>query len=203
MKFKIRDVINLFMIHVLVISFISCSSDYMPKPRGFFRIDLPEKSYQSFDTTFPFTFDYPSYAQISSDEQAADQPFWINLDFPQFKGKLHLSYKAVDGNLSSYLEDTHAMAFKHISKATAIENRTIYNQEDSVYGLIFEIMGLSAASPYQFFVTDSTNHFLRGALYFNVVPNNDSLAPVIEFIKEDIEHLITSFKWSSEYLNEH
>jgi gliding motility-associated lipoprotein GldD len=202
MKHKINAAVNLFVILALIISFVSCSTDYMPKPRGYFRIDLPGKSYQSFDSTFPYTFDYPSYAKIDVDQQSADQPFWINVDFPQFKGKLHLSYKAVDGNLSSYLEDTHTMAFKHISKATAIENRTIFNQQDSVYGLIFEIMGLSAASPYQFFVTDSSQHFLRGALYFNVSPNNDSLAPVIEFIKKDIEYLITSFKWNSDYLIE-
>ncbi len=199
---KINRILILIIIQIMIISFISCNSDYMPKPRGYFRIDLPEKSYQKFDTSFPFTFDYPTYAQIISDDQADNKPYWINLDFPAFKGRVHLSYKRIEENLPSYLEDTHAMAFKHISKATAIENRTIYNQQDSVYGLIFEIKGLSAASPYQFFVTDSIHHFLRGALYFNVAPNNDSLAPVIEFIKEDIEHLITTFKWSSVDLTE-
>ncbi len=176
-------------------AFIACNSDYMPKPRGYFRIDLPEKSYQAFDTSFPFMFEYPTYAIITPDKQSPDQPYWINVDFPQFSGSLHLSYKDVNENLSAYMEDTHAMAYKHISKASSIDNRLIINEQDSVYGLIFEISGLSAASPYQFFVTDSIQHFLRGALYFNVAPNNDSLAPVISFIKEDIEHLITSLKW--------
>ncbi len=110
---------------------------------------------------------------------------------------MHLSYKQVEDNLNDYFEDTRTMAFKHISKASSIDNRLIFNQSDSVYGLIYEISGLSAASPYQFFVTDSINHFLRGALYFNVEPNNDSLAPVIEFIKKDIERLITTLKWRS------
>ena len=87
------------------------------------------------------------------------------------------------------------MAYKHIPKASSIETRVIINPEDDVYGLIYEINGMGAASPYQFFVTDSSSHFLRGALYFNITPNNDSLAPVIDFIKEDIEHLILSLRW--------
>ena len=87
------------------------------------------------------------------------------------------------------------MAFKHISKASSIENRVIINPEAKVFGLIYEIKGMGAASPYQFFVTDSSSHFLRGALYFNMIPNNDSLAPVIDFLKEDIEHLLLSLKW--------
>lgn len=181
----------------LALLFISCDTDYMPKPRGYFRIDLPEKSYQAFDTTFPFTFEFPTYARITPDTDSPDQPYWINVDFPQFKGSLHLSYKSIEDNLQEYVEDTHAMAYKHISKASSIDNRLVLNEQDSVYGLIFEISGLSTASSYQFFVTDSIQHFLRGALYFNVAPNNDSLAPVISFIKQDIEHLITSLKWKS------
>lgn len=180
---------------VLMFGILSCNSDYMPKPRGYFRIDLPEKSYQAFDSSFPYSFEMPSYAVITSDEHSLDEPYWINVIFPQFKGSLHLSYKSIDSNLVEYMEDTHTMAYKHISKASSIENRLVLNEADSVYGLIFEISGLSAASPYQFFVTDSVKHFLRGALYFNVPPNNDSLAPVIDFVKQDIEHLITTLRW--------
>jgi len=198
MKHQIRIILYLFVLLSTVVGLFSCSSDQMPKPRGYFRIDLPKKSYQVFDSTFPYTFEFPKYATIKPDLLSPDQPYWINLEFPQFNGSLHLSYKKiVDTNLVQYVEDTHAMAYKHISKASSIDNRLIFNQQDSVYGLIFEINGLNAASPYQFFVTDSIHHFLRGALYFNVEPNNDSLAPVINFIREDIEHLITSFKWKS------
>jgi len=197
MKHQIRIILYLLVLLLTVVGLFSCSSDQMPKPRGYFRIDLPKKSYQPLDSAYPFTFEYPKYATIKPDLLSPDQPYWINLEFPQFNGSLHLSYKIVDTNLVQYIEDTHAMAYKHISKASSIDNRLISNRYDSVYGLIFEINGLSTASPYQFFVTDSIHHFLRGALYFNVEPNNDSLAPVINFIKEDIEHLITSFKWKS------
>ncbi|MCP4550717.1 MAG: gliding motility lipoprotein GldD [Bacteroidetes bacterium] len=181
----------------LMILFASCDSDYMPKPRGYFRIDLPEKRFQSFDTSFPYMFDYPVYSNIQEDLLSPEKSYWINLEFPQFKGKLHLSYKIINDNLPQYLEDSRTMVFKHIPKASAINNRMIINEEDNVYGLIYEIDGLGTASPYQFYVTDSTNHFLRGALYFNIKPNNDSLAPVIDFIKEDIEQLINTFRWKS------
>ncbi len=181
----------------LMILFASCGSDYMPKPRGYFRIDLPEKKFQSFDTSFPYMFDYPVYSNIQADLLSPEESYWINLEFPQFKGKLHLSYKIVNNNLPQYLEDSRTMVFKHIPKASAINNRMIVNEEDNVYGLIYEIDGLGTASPYQFYITDSTNHFLRGALYFNIKPNNDSLAPVIDFIKEDIEQLINTFRWKS------
>lgn len=185
----------LFLVGITTI--VACGSDYFPKPRAYFRLDLPEKNYRHLDSIYPFTFDYPVYSSISQDKNSPNEPNWINLNFNKFKGVLHLSYKNVDGNLVKYMEDSRTMAFKHIPKASAIDNRLIINKESKVFGLIYEISGSGAASPYQFFVTDSLNHFLRGALYFNIVPNNDSLAPVIEFLKEDIEHLIHSFEWKN------
>ncbi len=176
-------------------SLIACGSDYFPKPRAYFRIDLPEKNYRHLDSIYPFSFDYPVYSSISQDKNSPHEKNWININFNDFKGSLHLSYKRVDGNLVKYMEDSRTMAFKHIPKASAIDNRLIINKKARVFGLIYEISGSGAASPYQFFVTDSLNHFLRGALYFNIVPNNDSLAPVIDFLKQDIEHLIKSFEW--------
>ena len=185
----------LFLVGIIII--VACGSDYFPKPRAYFRLDLPEKKYHHLDSIYPFTFDYPVYSSISQDKNSPNEPYWINLNFDKFKGVLHLSYKNVDGNLVKYMEDSRTMAFKHIPKASAIDNRLIINKESKVFGLIYEISGSGAASPYQFFVTDSLNHFLRGALYFNMVPNNDSLAPVIDFLKEDIEHLIHSFEWKN------
>jgi gliding motility-associated lipoprotein GldD len=123
------------------------------------------------------------------------EPFWVNIDFPQFNGKIHISYKPVNNNLTQYLEDARTFVLKHIPKADAIDDSLVYRPEDKVYGLVYYIDGMQAASSCQFFVTDSSTHFLRGALYFNVTPNNDSLAPVIGFIQEDIRHMIKTFKW--------
>lgn len=175
----------------------SCQGNYTPKPRGYMRIDLPEKTYRTFDTTFPYTFEYPVYANVAIDNRQGSEPFWINVDFPGFKGKLHISYKKVDNDLAIYLEDARTFVVKHIPKADAIEDSLIYRPEDKVYGMIWDIEGSQAASPCQFFVTDSTGHFLRGALYFNFVPNNDSLAPVIGFIRRDILHMIETFHWKA------
>ncbi len=175
--------------------FNSCGDTPTPKPAGYFRIDLPKREYRLLDSIFPYSFEYPVYAKISKDIHAPAEANWINIDFPRFKGRLHLSYKQVSNNLGTYTEDAHSLVMKHIPKASAIEEIRIENKERRVYGLIYNIQGAGAASPYQFYVTDSTRHFLRGALYFSVIPNNDSLAPVIDFIKGDIQHLLETIKW--------
>ena len=180
-----------------MVLFTACGADYSPKPSGYFRIDLPQKNYQLLDSTLPYRFEYPGYTTISNDPLSPQEDEWINLNFPQFKGTLHLSYKNMNGDLNTYIEDSRAMVFKHIPKASAINDRLIINNKEKVYGLLYEIGGIGAASPCQFYLTDSVNHFLRGALYFSVKPNNDSLAPVIEYLKQDIEHLISTLSWKN------
>jgi gliding motility-associated lipoprotein GldD len=178
-----------------VLLFASCGSGYMPKPRGYYRIDLPKKEYLSFDTCFPFAFEYPVYTRFSPDNSTLAEPFWFNIHYLPFHAQLHLSYKVIKGNLETYLEDAHSLVKKHIPKANAISQKEFVNREEHVYGLVYEIKGSDAASVYQFYLTDSTRNFVRGALYFNLLPNNDSLAPVIDFLKTDIEHMISTFRW--------
>jgi gliding motility-associated lipoprotein GldD len=173
----------------------SCSEPYTPKPRGFFRIDLPEREYKKFDADFPYTFEYPAYGEISRDSSKLAEPYWINLSFRRFKATLHLSYKPIRNNLEAYLNDAHTMVNKHIPKANAITQREFADTSNRIFGLEYVIRGSDAASPYQFYLTDSTSHFLRGALYFNMVPNNDSLMPVIDFLQADMQHLISSLRW--------
>jgi gliding motility-associated lipoprotein GldD len=188
-------------VHILFLSvlasLLSCGGggDPVPKPRGYFRIDLPQKKYVLFDSTYPFTFEYPVYAKIIPDVDRNAEPYWMNIEFPKFKGKVHLSYKTINRNLSKYADDAYNLAMKHIPKASNIEDERITFMDHKVYGVIYNIEGEGAASPYQFFVSDSLTHFVRGALYFNVKPNNDSLAPVIEFLKTDIRHLLKTFQW--------
>ncbi|MBK6347061.1 MAG: gliding motility lipoprotein GldD [Bacteroidales bacterium] len=174
---------------------VSCSENATPKPRGYFRIDLPTREYRLLDSIFPYSFEVPVYSRITRDIHAPAEANWINIDFPRFKGRVHLSYKAVNNNLGTYTEDAHSLVVKHIPKASAIEEIRIENKAQRVFGLVYDIKGTGAASPYQFFVTDSTTHFLRGALYFDVIPNNDSLAPVIDFIKGDIQHMLETLNW--------
>ncbi|MFH1319377.1 MAG: gliding motility lipoprotein GldD [Bacteroidota bacterium] len=173
----------------------SCGGDYVPKPRGFFRIDLPQKTYIEYNSDCPFLFEYPTYAMITPHVGVSTMPCWMNIDYPEFKGRLHLSYFALNNDLEKYLEDSRKLAYKHTIKAEAIDETLIKGDSARVHGLLYNIEGISTASSVQFFLTDSTNHFLRGALYFNVSPRNDSLAPVINFIREDIFYFIESFRW--------
>lgn len=175
---------------------ISCNGDdYSPKPRAFFRIDLPSKSYQSFDTLYPYSFQYPIYAVIQRSKDMGEGKYWININFPTYNATVHLTYKAVKNNLDSLVENARKFVDKHISKATSIKEKTYENEGSNVYGIVYNIKGNSVASPYQFYVTDRKKHYIRGALYFNMAPSNDSLAPVIEFIEKDIDYMISTLKW--------
>ncbi len=182
---------------ILIITVISsCNNDdYTPKPRAYFRINLPQKSYQKFDTIFPYSFEYPKYAIIKRDNKSNAEKFWINIQFPEYKAIIHLTYKPVKNNLDSLIESSRKFVDKHISKASSIKEKSYENIDNNIYSIVYNIKGNEVASPYQFFATDKNNHFLRGALYFNMQPNNDSLAPVIEFIEKDIDHLINTLKW--------
>lgn len=175
----------------------SCDNNYQPKPRGFFRIQLPEQSYQNLNLKdFPYTFEI---SDISKPVLPGRNPekYWINIYYPRFKAQIHLSYKPVNNNMDTLLNDVHSMVNKHIPKANAINEQMYIDEVNRVFGMAYEIKGSEAASQYQFYMTDSTSHFLRGALYFNFLPNNDSLKPVIEFLQSDVQHLIETLRWTA------
>ncbi len=192
---KILPGVYLGLLACLILLLGSCHEAPVPKPRGYFRIDLPEKKYMLLDSVFPFTFEYPACAKITPDPFNPGNPFFFNLNYPGFRGSIHLSYKEIDNNLTELLEDTRLLALKHIPRATAIRELPVMDPDHHIYGMIYDIRGSGTASPYQFFLTDSTRHFLRGALYFRVTPNNDSLAPVIDFIVQDMDHLMETLEW--------
>ncbi len=193
----IRKLLLPLILPVFLFLLISCDQDnYMPKPHGYFRIDLPRHESRLFDTTFPFQFEYPVYANIVFDEYTQSEPFWLNIDYPEYHGKIHLSYKDVkNANLNELVEDARTMVYKHAPKAIGIKESIVSDPENKVYGLVYTIEGRDAASTFQFYVTDSTRHFLRGALYFYARPNNDSLQPVINFIIDDIDRMIGTLEW--------
>ncbi len=172
----------------------SCKEDFIPRPKGYFRITLPHKSYNEFKSECNFSFKYPGYTIISTDRDYNSEPCWYNLDFPLFRARLHMSYKHVDSNLNQLLEDSYTLAMKHSAKADAIDQHIFAFPEKEIYGTIYDIKG-NAASVLQFYLTDSTSNFFRGSLYFSHVPNKDSIAPVVGFIASDIDTLINSFAW--------
>lgn len=180
---------------LLSLSLSSCSDVHQPKPRGYFRIALPEKQYVSLDSMSYYSFEYPVYSTITPDFHSIEEKEWINIEFPSFKGTIHLSYKKVEDNLSDYIEDSYQMITKHITKATGIRDSVVIDADRDVYGLMYFLEGDGVASPLQFYLTDSVSHFMRGSLYFNVYPNNDSLRPVIDFITNDARHLVNTLNW--------
>jgi gliding motility-associated lipoprotein GldD len=182
---------------VLAVLLSACGEhDYSPKPRGYFRIDFPVKAYQAYTGGCPFTFDYPKYAKVEIDSMRGSKPCWLNVQFPQFQGTLHLSYEEITSlkKFNELVEDAHLFASKHTIKASSIDQGRLTFPDRKVYGLYYTIEG-NTASNAQFFLTDSSRHWLRGALYFRTEPRIDSIQPVLTFVKKDMEVLIRTLKW--------
>ena len=179
---------------------LGCNSEYTFKERGYYKIDFPEKSYQVFNEPgFPYSFEYPVYGRIVQDtsffEDEPENPFWINIDFPQFDGRIYLSYKEIGRNdFEKLVNDAFTMSYKqHTYKASSIEPTNI-TTPNNINGVYFTLTG-NTATANQFFLSDSTKHFLRGALYFDAAPNADSLSIVNDFLKTDMQHLINTLQW--------
>lgn len=176
----------------------SCGDDedevFTPKPKGYPRLSFEEKSYKRYDSLCPYSFEIPVYSYMENDKHLGADPCWLNITFPKYKAKIHLSYKAITNNLDTVLEQSHDFAVKHQVKSTGIDETVIIRDSARVYGLVYDISG-NTASNVQFYLTDSTHHFMRGALYFDSPPNIDSLKIVVDYLRKDIVHMIQTFQW--------
>lgn len=183
----------------------SCNSGYTIKQTGYYKIDFPPHEYKLFDQPdYPYTFEYPVYGTVVQDtsffEDRPENPYWVNIDFPQFNGKIYISYKEVKKNdFNKLINDAFNLTYKHSTKATEIRD-SLMQTPKGVTGVFFKVGG-NAATANQFFVTDSMNHFLRGALYFDATPNEDSLSIVNDFLQVDMKHLINTLKWRNTQAN--
>lgn len=189
MKISVPKIISIF----LLLLAAACKESYTPKPYGYFRIDFPEKSYELLDFP-PYQFEMAANARVEIDKDAGAEPYWINLAYKDYNAKIHLSYKRItaDTSLPRFLDDCHRLAYTHTIKAESIDEKLF--KRDNLFGMVYFIEGNTATST-QFFVTDSTRNFLRGALYFNQHPAKDSLAPVINNLRQDIIHLIETIEF--------
>jgi gliding motility-associated lipoprotein GldD len=202
----------------LFIGIVACNSNYTSKKKGYFKIDLPKHEYVAFDMPdFPYSFDYPAYARVIKDstyfDSSPENPWWINIDIPELNARIFLSYKIIGGKAmykikqpdGSYKDSTGINEFdKMVNDAFNLTNKnqaisssikdSFFHTHNGITGVFFKVGG-NAATAKQFFVSDTSKHFLRGALYFDATPNVDSLKPVQDFLQVDMDHLINSFRW--------
>lgn len=190
--------ITLFLICCISLLF-ACKEDYSPKPHGYLKISLPpDHNYLSSPEELPFSLEYSKYAKwiaLKTSTRSRHNTLWYNVSYPKYKAKIHLSYIPIDNNLDSLLEESHKFVFEHTVRADAIDESSFHTPEKDIHGVLFDLQG-NTASNMEFWATDSTQHFLRGALYFELTPNVDSLSPIINYIKTDIIYMINSLEWT-------
>ncbi|MBR6160746.1 MAG: hypothetical protein IKQ75_02645 [Bacteroidales bacterium] len=167
-----------------------------PKPVGYFRIDLPERQYQHTDTTLPFTFDQSDQSVLSIRNQK-DGSCWIDVSYPALNAAFKLTCIPVPkaDSLRNLMIREEKMVKFHYQKADDVEFSVIQDPEARLWGRFYDIEGKEVATPLIFWMTDSAHYFLRGTLYFNFTPNNDSLQPVIDYLREDFMQFTNTFKW--------
>jgi gliding motility-associated lipoprotein GldD len=183
-----------FFIFSLAYIFISCNDDYVPKPRGFQRLDLPKHTYKNVTSACGFSFDIPVYSELVPDTHPQAEKCWYNLYYIPFNATLHLSYKPVANRdaLIQMTEDARTMVYKHTIKADEIYESSI--GKNNFRGMMYELSG-STATNFQFYITDTSKHFILGSLYFNDRTNSDSIAPALEHLKKDILYMLNSLQW--------
>lgn len=184
---------KLSLILLLLLILPSCGKRYVPKPTGYFRIELPLPAYRSFSPAgYPYEFEVSHWSQVNTLQQ--EEPYWVDIVYPSLKAKIHCSYKPVNGNLRELSDDAQKFVYQHSGVASAIPEQAFFNPEQHIYGLFYELKG-NTASSFQFYLTDSTRHFFRAALYFDCIPNQDSLAPVLDYMEQDMRHMVETFRW--------
>jgi len=187
---------KLICLALLLFTITACQNEtYTPKPRGYFRISVEDTTYQLFSTMSPFSFEYSCFAVIDT-VYRPNEKHWMNLNYPQWNADVFITYKSLKTcHLEDCINDSRTIALKQIDKADDIQESIILDTANAVFGKIYEIIGNEAACPYQFWITDKKNHFFRASLYINCSPQNDSLSPIINYLKKDMLHLIETFSW--------
>lgn len=177
---------------------VGCSTkDFTPKPKAYLRIDMPEKSYRMYDTVaLPFMCELAEDAVVKWKQNDARTKY-IDIEYPQYSGVINLTYKHFRNlnDLNMLVDTASRMLALHHGQSTGEQETTLKDPEGRVYATIVKLGGKNTGSTYQFWLTDSTQHFLRGALFLNYTPNNDSLAPVIEYLQADVNQIVETLRW--------
>ena len=182
---KIKGILLLL---AALLIFIGCNEEPLPKPKAMLRLEYPNTEYSLLDTKY-FQFKKNLLSNFEQKNKNA-----LTLDYPTIKGSLFITYKEVDNNIDKLLMDAQRLSIEHSAKAEGILPHPFVNEEDKVYGMYFEVIG-DAASQAQFYVTDSTKHFITGSLYFYTKPNYDSIYPAASYLQNDIKKFMESLRW--------
>jgi len=169
--------------------FVSCNTNILPKPKAYLSLEYPKKEYTKLSLERPYSFEVLKNTTLVDDKNN-----WLKINYPNLKASIDITYRPVENNLNELLAEAEKLVFKHAVKAEQIIPKDFVNPERRVFGSLYEITG-NAASHLQFHVTDSTNNFIKGSLYFYVKPNYDSILPAVSYIKEDILRLIETLEW--------
>ena len=191
---KVRAI--LFVIATMSLLVACGGGDYSPKPQAYLRIDLPEHDYSQVDTLPCFSFEVNKIANITVKKNTR-RDMWVDITYPEWDGVVFLSHKRIVSplDLRGQTDTSLRLLENHYQFSSGVDEQGYEDANARVFGTTYRLHGSKVASTYQFWLTDSTSHFLRGSLYLNRTPNNDSLAPVLEYIQADIEHLVETLRW--------
>ncbi len=174
----------------ILVFFLSCKDETLPKPGALLRLDYPTAKYQQLEADCTYTFELNTLSDIKENKDCA-----LVLDYPMMRGSIYITYKPVKNNLETLLTDAQKLSYEHAVKADNIVEQPFVNEQDDVYGMFYEVSG-NAASQSQFYVTDSTDHFVTGSLYFYAKPNYDSILPAAVYLQNDIRRIMETLRWS-------
>lgn len=169
--------------------FFACGGEILPKPKAMLRLEYPEANFENFSSNCNYAFDKNAEAKIVDKNNCS-----FDINYTKMKASIFITYKPIENNLDELLRDAQKLTYEHVVRADNIDPKLFVNEDDKVYGMFYKVKG-NAASPSQFYVTDSINHFLTGSLYFYAKPNYDSIVPAANYLENDIKKIMESLKW--------
>ena len=180
---------------IFALSLFSCGEDTLPKPKSQLSLDYPSPTYTKTIEACPYSFDKNVMGDVRYKNDCS-----AVIDYPKLNASLFLTYRRVNKNIKSLLNDAQKLTYEHVGKADDIIEEKYVNDQQGAYGMFYDVKG-NAASQSQFYITDSTTHFLTGSIYFNVKPNYDSIYPAAVYLKNDIRHLMESIEWKKQVVD--
>lgn len=183
--------LNIFFL-IITIVLGSCTNETIPKPQGFLKLEYPEPVYAEIESDCPYVFEKNKLGDVRFQSDCS-----ARVEYPALDASLFLTYREVQNNIETLLRDAQKLTYEHVRKADNIVEDTYINPSQQAYGMFYDVLG-NAASQTQFYITDSTTHFLTGSIYFNAKPNYDSVYPAAVYLKKDIRHLMETIAWKAE-----